>query len=576
MIERAGGNPLFLEEVARTVRDTGAANIPPTIEGVLMARVDRLAVNTKSVLQAASVLGREISQAVLAEAVDDPASLPAALDDLVEHGFLQKVEHRAGILTWQQPLVLEVALESLLKQTRKTLHSRVGSALERLYGHRAMEHAEDLAQHFAAAEDWPRAAQFSREAGRKAASLSANTQAVTWFERALEHLSRLPNDHERGHRMIETRMDLCRAKFQIGQLDEVLLLARQAETLAQTIGDDQRLGQVYSYLSNYHYMKGEPEQAIEYGRRGLRLGGADPDAPLRRSIRQYLGTALHALGEYTTACDILTEQVASLERAPEHLLIGGANLSYVSSCGWLAFTLADLGRFAPAAQTAERALRAARQGGHPYAEAIALAFVGLVHHAQGEDERALPNLEASLRLCTEHQLTVWLPVSSALLGHALAVEGKIERGLELLQQSVTLLDRLSVHAYRALWTAHLAEALLLSGRLAEALLVGQQAYELALKNHEQGNQARALQVLGTIQAHADPAEFLQAERHLRQSLGQAERLRLRPLASACHYSLALLARRRGDAASVAECLLRARAIAEEVGLRCWQERFAQS
>jgi len=569
--DRTGGNPLFLEEVTRTVVETGAARIPPTVEDVLMARIDRLQPGVKSVLQTTSVIGRAFSRALLGRVVDDASNLDPALEALVGLGLIHPPS-AGDVYTCDQPLIHEVTYEGLLNQHRKALHRRIGQTLEAMHAGRLGEHVEDLARHFVRAEDWARAVTYHREAGRKAAALAANAQAARWFERALELLGRLPDDAGRSTLTIETQLDLCRAKFQLGQLDDVLRLAREAEALAMRAADPSPLGQVYAYVSNYHYMKGEPDLAIRYGHQCLGLGASAELGPPRRAARQYLGTSYHALGEYPMAEEILSEQIRELEATEDVASVGTVNLAYVSSAAWLAFTYLELGDFARAHEAAARATRAATTAGHPYARAIAAAFAGFVHHARGDIANALPAFETSFHLCAEHQLEVWRPVAGALLGHACVALGKPERGLDLLWQSTALTERLGVQAYRALWIGLLAEALLVNGQTAQAVEVAERALALATSTKERGNHTRALALLGRASLHLGPRGVEHAQEYLRQALEQAERLRMRPLVASCYHALSALARRQGDDGRAATFMDTASTLAQELGMRFWWER----
>jgi class 3 adenylate cyclase/tetratricopeptide (TPR) repeat protein len=570
--ERTGGNPLFLEEVTRTVVETGAARIPPTVEDVLMARIDRLQPRVKSVLQTTSVIGRSFSRALLGRVVEDEPSLDLALESLVGLGLIHRAVPSGDVYTCEQPLVHEVTYEGLLNQHRKTLHRRIGKTLEELYAGRLGEYVEDLARHFARAEEWERAVHYNREAGKKAAALAANTQAARWFERALELLERMPDDARRVQATIEIKLDLCRAKFQLGQLDDVMKIARDAENLAQQSGDELRLAQVYAYVSNYHYMKGEPDLAIRYGRQCLGVGDETLLAPTRRAARQYLGTSYHVLGEYGMAEEILSEQVSALEAIDDHRAVGPVNLAYVSSASWLAFTFIERGEFARAHATAARAMEAATAAGHPYARAIASAFVGFAAHAQGDIERALPSFETSFHLCAEHQLEVWRPVAGALLGHACVAAGKVEHGLDLLRDATALGERLGVQAYRALWITLHAEALLVNGQTADAVDVAERAVLLASQHKEVGNHTRALLLLGRATLLLGPRGLERASEHLRQALEQAEQLRMRPLLAGCYWALGTLAAKQGDAARADGFLETAATLARELGMRFWWDR----
>lgn len=193
----------------------------------------------------------------------------------------------------------------------------------------------------------------------------------------LGHLSRTKQE-------IDVRLDLCSPKLQLGRLDEVLRLSQEAESLAKEVGDQGRLANVYSHLGNYHYMNGEPDTATEFARLCLTMSSGTEVAAMLHSPLQYLGTCYHVLGRYQEAVTILTQQIEAIEREDEFRRFGPTNLSYVSSCGWLAFTLADLGEFARAHSAAAKGAGAAAMAGHAYVQAIASTFAGLVWHTQEE------------------------------------------------------------------------------------------------------------------------------------------------------------------------------------------------
>ncbi len=571
--ERTGGNPLFIEEVLQRVDETGAVRIPPKVEDLLMARVDRLPPRLKSLLQTASVIGPRFPRAVLERVSDEPAALAPSLGELLRLGLIAETDDGLEAYRYGQPLMQEVTYDGLLGQHRKALHRKIGLAIEELFPRKRAEYVEELARHFSLAEDWPRAVAYHRAAGRKAAGLCVNEEAVRWLERARELVSRLPENPDRTKETIDIYLELCRPMFQLGRLEDVLRLATEATSLARVVGDEARLAQVSAYLSNYHYMKGEPDLAIEFGLRSSPAGGDGESVP---ATAQYLGTSYHALGDYASAEDVLTRHVARLEASDTCRQVGPANLSYVSSCGWLAFTLLETGDFASAHQWARRGREAAALARHAYVEAIASTFSGLVWHAQGEFDRAVPLFEASLEICREHHVEVWRPIASALLGHAWVMVGKVEAGLELSMGALALADRLGVRAYAALWTALAAEGLLQHGQHTAALETARRALDLAIHNKERGNHARALHVLGMVWLRLGPGAFDTAYETLQQALEQADSLRMRPLAARCYLALAEIATRQGDSARAERFVETARTFSRDLGLRFWMPLAAEA
>jgi class 3 adenylate cyclase/tetratricopeptide (TPR) repeat protein len=571
VLDRAGGNPLFIEEVVRASLEHRDTEIPSTVAGVLGARIDHLPGAAKSVLQVASVAGREFPRRLLERVVEDADSLDGALGLLTDLGLIAERPDAPGSYAFRLGLLEETAYEGLLLQRRKALHRRLGEAIEDLDPDRLFEHADTLALHFSRAEEWARAAFYLREAGRKAAALCANDEAVERLTLALEALGRTPETLERSGLAIDIRLDLRAPLLQLGRLEDVLRVSREAEELARLVGDERRLARVYAYLINYHYLTGEPGLAIDHGRRCLEIAARVSVPGLERSARQYLGTSYHALGRSAMAEEMLRRNIGDLGAREERLRAGPENLLYVTSCGWLAWALAETGDFEDAHTSAGTALGAAEAAGNAYALAIAESLAALVWLRQGHVDRAAPLLERALARCDEHHLGVWRPIPSSLLGLACALDGQLERGLTLLRGAVAETKQLGVNAYRALWTAHLAEGLLVAGQTQPALDVAREAVGLATEFKEAGNHARALLALGEAYRRTGDSSLARADETLRQALLEAEELKLAPLVAHCYAALGRLAAATGDQERAAEYTTTAREQATRLHLRLWPQ-----
>ena len=202
---------------------------------------------------------------------------------------------------------------------------------------------------------------------------------------------------------------------------------------------------------------------------GYHIREAGADAALQAMARGYMGYSYHAQGQYREAEAVLARNVEKLEalRAAEGAGPQSA-ISYVSSSGWFAFTLAELGDFDQARTYADMAERAAEAERHAYAQAIAWSLGGLVALQRGHLDRALHLLEKSLETCRSKQLTVWQPIPSSLLGLTQVLLGRHDEGLSLLEDGVARTEALGVKAYLALWTAQLGEGLVAAGQPSRA------------------------------------------------------------------------------------------------------------
>ncbi|OGL19010.1 MAG: hypothetical protein A3F92_01525 [Candidatus Rokubacteria bacterium RIFCSPLOWO2_12_FULL_71_22] len=584
LVQRSNGNPFFLEEIVRTLVETnvlvgergayrltteaGSLQVPATVQAVLAARIDRLPHDEKLLLQAAAVIGTEVPFALL-EAVSALSAEPlrGALHHLQAAGFL----HEAGLFPdleyrFRNTLTRDVAYASLLKEQRRALHARIVAAIERLYADRLTSYVDQLAYHASCGEAWAQAVIYNRQVGDRAVARAANVEAVRAFQAALAALRHLPPSPELTEQAIDLRLDLRPPLLQLGRLDDVLALSREAEELAQQIGDEQRLARIYTYLVNYHYLKGETTPAIEYGERCARVGEACGDVALQGLARQYVGQSLHLLGEYDRAERVLRENLELL--GPQHR--GGT--SYVASCAWLAFTLADLGRFDAAGACLDEAHRAAEAARHPWSQVIAWTMTGLVALRRGHLARAVLPLERSLEACRRKHLTLWHPIPSSLLGLTFARLGHVREGLQLLEHSVAQSRELGVRAYLAAWTINLGEGLLTDGQVDRAQAAAQEALDLARRCGERGHEAAALALLGRATARRTPDEAEAALGHLQAAAQRAEALGLHPLRAEILLDIAGVLTRAGDVPRATEHRVAADRLATELGLRRWQDR----
>jgi class 3 adenylate cyclase/tetratricopeptide (TPR) repeat protein len=587
LIERTEGNPFFLEECVRTLIEAGALvgdrgeyrlaravpaiQVPATVQAVLAARIDALPPDEKALIQAASVIGREVPFSLLHAIAERPEDeLRRALSRLQAAEFLYETNLFPDLEYWfKHALTQEVAYGGLLHERRRALDGRMVEVIEQLYAGRLADQIERLAHHAFRGECWDKAILYLRDAGARAAARSAHGEALAYFEQALAALKRLPETRETIEQTIDLCFELRPMLLQLGRLEEVLTRSREAEQLARQLGDEGRLARVYTYLINYHYLKGEPDQAIEYGQRCLTIGEGRDDLALQALARRYMGHCYHAQGRYDLAESVLRRNIDTLEGSETGELPAQASTSYVASCGWLAFTLADLGEFNLAQTYLEKAQRVAEASRLAYGEAIAWTLAGLVSLRRGDIQRAVPPLERSLAACRERQLAVWLPIPSSVLGLAYAQLGRHDAARPLLEDGVRLSEQLGIRAYLALWTTHLAEGLALAGETERARAVARQALELARAHKERGHDAWAHCLLGEIAGQGDDPDVEQAAGEYARAITLAQEGGTHPLLARSHLGLGRLHRRHGDRAIAAEHVSSAIVLFSEMDMRAW-------
>jgi class 3 adenylate cyclase len=200
VLKRSEGNPFFIQEILKTLIDKKKiavkrrkvevlaenieAGIPGTIQGIIMARIDRLQDSIKEVLFGASVIGREFSAPLLEHVVERKGDLVPNLHELRSlELILQNKEAREYQYLFKHFLIQEVAYNTILLNKRKELHASIARAIERLYPDRLMEFYEILAFHYEKAEQWDKAAEYLSRSGHKVGQMYSAEESKGFFER---------------------------------------------------------------------------------------------------------------------------------------------------------------------------------------------------------------------------------------------------------------------------------------------------------------------------------------------------------------------------------------------------------
>ena len=562
LIERTEGNPFFLEESVRTLAETQvlvgepgayrlakaleAIQIPPTVQAVLAARIDRLPADKKLLLQNAAVIGKDVPFDLLAAVVGlPPAEIHAGLAYLQAGEFVYETslfpEHE---YTFKHALTHEVTYAGLLQERRRTLHSQIVEAMERLPAERVAQQIERLAQHAFRGEVWDKAVRYLRRAGLKASGHSAHRGAVGLFEQALTALERLSESRETREVGVDLRFDLRNALFALGELDRILDYLREATTLAQALGDQRRLGWVAAYLTHYFWRVGDHARAIESGLQALTIADELGDFALQ-TTNVNLGLAYYALGDYERTTQCLRTIIASLhgERLTDRF--GWAALPAVTSRAYLCACLAELGDFAEGIALGNEAIRIAEAAHHPFSAGQALLNLAVLHLRKGELSAATSLLERGAGLSGVSKVSALSTGISAALGYAYALAGRAGEGIRLLEGGVAQAEATRITARHSLWVAWLAEAYLLADRLDDAGRLADRALALSGEHHERANMAYALRIAGEVAARSGPRQGRDAGDLYRCGIALASELGMRPLVARCRAGLAAWYRRSG-------------------------------
>ncbi len=378
ILRRTGGNPFFVEEVVRNLleehmlegapgayrltRPLQDLRVPPTVQSLLSARIDRLSAADKEALQTAAVIGRTFSEPVLrrvtGRAADDFAASVRALgaaEFIHEEALFPVAEYR-----FWHPLTQEVAYGSLLGERRARLHAAVAGAIAEVDPDRADERAALLAQHWESAGEPLEAARWHARAAQRA-GFRDMVEAERHWQATVRLLEDVPTSDETRALGMNARAVLARIAFRFGgDPAESVALLDQARALAEERRDTFGIGLALVAKGFVVFGHGHIDDCIELMTESVRRleASGEPEAMAARALLAYPLSIRGPLPAVLRHADETAEQAL---RYPEM----GQRLFALSvphyNLFWRAWPLARMGRFAEAARSAEQAEAAGRE-----------------------------------------------------------------------------------------------------------------------------------------------------------------------------------------------------------------------
>jgi adenylate cyclase len=310
---RAAGNPFFLEEAIRSLIDTGILiktpegarlsgdltnlEVPTTVQGVILSRLDSLEPGAKQLLLEAAVIGPSFDLDLLRHITTHPQNLQTHLEALLRADLLAEVpgaDSRPPEYRFRNVLIQEVAYNSLLRKRRTALHGQIAQTLERLHSHHIDDYLPQLAHHYSLSHEQEQAFQYLLRFGDKAARIYANQDAVGCYRRALALLEQKSDQSVLKANVLEKLADAHNAA---GELESALESWQAAFALYETRGDKERLAAVHRKIGLHWWGRGDPEKAVEHFQGGLDLLATESESVEAALLYQELGRLHFRIGD---------------------------------------------------------------------------------------------------------------------------------------------------------------------------------------------------------------------------------------------------------------------------------------
>jgi tetratricopeptide (TPR) repeat protein len=413
-------------------------HIPPTVQGILAARIDRLAPDEKALLQQLAVIGRQFPMSLVRQVIAQPeADLYRMLASLQRKEFLyEQPAFPESEYLFKHALTQEVAYNSVLQERRKSLHEKIAQAIEALYRANREDHYSALAHHYSRSGNTQKAVEYLHLAGQQAVQHSANREALNQFTAALELLKTFPETEARNRQELVLQLALGAVLMTVrGQsAPETGAAFQRAQGLSLYAEEISRRFLILAGLRRFYGGRYEFHRAREVAQQMLTLAEQAQDSALLLEANQSLGNIAFWSGEFSTSRRF-AERGLSFHNSQEHRLLAlQSGMDPGIGChNFAALTMWFLGYPEQALERSAKALAWGRELGHAHSFAFALIFAAFLHYHRREGRQVQEYAETLFTLATEHGFTVPEFWSVVLRGWALTTQGQSREGLALLR-----------------------------------------------------------------------------------------------------------------------------------------------
>jgi class 3 adenylate cyclase/tetratricopeptide (TPR) repeat protein len=535
IIEKTEGNPFFMEETVQVLLDEGALvregsavrlvrplaelKIPPTVQGILAARIDRLPADEKDLLQTLAVIGKEFTFSLVGAVVNRPRDeLNRMFNDLQLAEFIYEQPAVGDTeYTFKHALTQEVAYNSVLIERRKQLHERAGGAIETLYADRLEDHYADLARHYRHSDDAAKAVEYLRLAAEQAIERSAFSEAAANLKEAFAFVARLSEGTGRLRAELAlqtTEAAVALVLYGIGSPQRERALERVCE-LSERLGDTASLLRGSINLALVYVPRGEPLRAQQMAERYLASAEQVGEVEMLAPAYWIVAHSTHFRGDLREAASKYREWMARFETAPQ----GGFPINLRALVpGFLCSTLHLLGEASEAIKLSQESLDRVRMVRQPFSLGMALIVVAWLHQLRREPEMVRELGQAAIELGSEHGFPEWREWGRWLYGWAVAELGEIDRGVAEMEAGIAGFVPIGGVPRQAFTVAMLAKGYEKLGRIDEGLAMLDEMRARIERSGELLDEAELYRVKGELLAARDGSGNIEAEQCLRKAI----------------------------------------------------------
>ena len=507
--EKVEGNPFYLEEVIHAliesnalVRDNGSWKLTQSISelelsssvyGIISSRLDRLEMDTKRVLQEASVIGRAFLYDILEKIsafekeVDRCLSGLERLDIIRARSVQPELEY-----IFKHAITQEVVYNNLLLKDRREIHERIGTEIERLFRDRLPEFYETLAYHFKQGRSAHKAVEYLVKSGEKSLERYAVEEAHQFYQEAYDILEAKTEKTEEDKILLIDLMNSWGYVFYfLGDIRTFTKLFSKHRKTAESLNDTARIGMFNVWAGIAIYMTGKMKEAYDFLRKALEFGEKHNDQKVIGYACTWLSWLGAEMGNYAEgkAYGDRAQKIAQSFPADQYLYFKSS-----MGLGYISFFEGNAGKVF---NTAETLLDYGKKNANNRSMVFGHWGNSLGHNIRGDMDSANSNGEAALNMALDPLYSQFPKLS---LGLQYLYVDRIQEAEDILKSAIDFCEEYGVGQFSDIANLFLAPALVAGGRMNEGLKVIEDTRHDLIKYQRKSWLAQSENILGIIYA----------------------------------------------------------------------------
>jgi class 3 adenylate cyclase/tetratricopeptide (TPR) repeat protein len=569
ILGRAGGNPLFVEELTQSLLENGSIQkkeheyilsrkaseieVPDTLQGIIAARIDRVEESLKRIMQVASVIGREFAFRILQTIMGMRQELKSQLLNLQGLEFISEKQLFPELeYIFKHAFIQEVAYKSLLHKRRKELHERIGMAVEEIYPERIEEYYELLAYHYGHSANTDKAVEYLDRANQKAIKLSALEDAMAYFDEAMKLLDTMSDTHENRRRWISLLVNQWIVFLLLFKYPDYHDLLTQYEPMAIKLDDPGLLGAFYDRIGGCEWVFGYTEKSIQTVTKAAELceGAGDAEGAARAYMTLQVGHLYE--GDYHKAITLKEDILGKMEQQFD------LRTCVYAFC-WASLAYQFLGRWDLAVEEGKEALRVAEEYSDSSMISFALWIISVAYTQKWDLDRAIEYGDLAVQKAPTPADKLWAQYT---LAWAWCRAGETQRGIETLAAILPMFQAVRFRSSEVGSGVFLGEGYWLAGEHEKARQTLEEALELAERCGYRYWSGQAQNLLGEVALETNPA---QAAPRFDKSIAVLKEIKAENELAMAYAGYGRLHKQQGNIAEAREYLSRALKIFERLG-----------